>query len=328
MRNFFITLMTVTSMLLNQVPLALAADEVKKPDCNVAQDRLKCITEQGNSTTTTETDIPDGTVSNLPMSGNTTTTTMFGSAGAAGSGAYAQAQEAKNQANNTMMLAMAMAAMFAMQCGPRNPTACMLAAAAAAAAMMANSKKNQAQQLMNTLGNSGATTSTTDGSTDNANSAELDKVRDSLARKGYKINDDGSFVAPNGATVDSGMSDQSLANAGLNQSDINGVRSGLDKMKKDIKDKLANQEGDVSGASLGIGDTAMSGAYGSKGGTTSETGKGNPSAGADRMGLDRNPAAWDGFYSQYGDSLLGVAQSDIFLMVEKRVEKERVGMGH
>lgn len=320
MKNILITSLITIGMMSNTV--IAVADEVKTPDCNVAQDRLKCLTEQGSS----ETVIPEGTVSNLPMSGNTVNTINTANPGAAGSGVYTQAAEAKNQANNTMMLGLAMAAMFAMQCGPRNPTACMLAAAAAAAAMMAAGKKAEAQKLMNTLGNGGAgTTDTTSGTSDAVAEGDLAKVRDQLLKKGYKLNDDGSFTAPNGATVDAGMSDQSLANAGLDGTQTSSLRSQLDKLRKEMQDKLGTAN--ANGSANGLGDTAMSGAYGSKGGSTSETGKGNPNA-AERMALDRNPASWDGYFNQFGDSLIGVAQGDIFRMVEKRVDKERKGMGH
>jgi hypothetical protein len=204
----------------------------------------------------------------------------------------------------------------------------MLAAAAAAAAAMAASKKNQAQQLANTLGGSGAGSSTTTDSTqDAAQAAELQRIRDQMAAQGYKLNDDGSFTAPNGATVDAGLSESGLAGAGMDGTGIASVKSGIEKMRKDVQDKLnlASKDGAGSGAGAGDGSGGMSGAYGGGGKSTSETGKGNPNANGD---INRDPAAWDGFYKQYGDSLIGVAQNDIFMMVQKRVETERVKMGH
>jgi hypothetical protein len=49
---------------------------------------------------------------------------------------------------------------------------------------------------------------------------------------------------------------------------------------------------------------------------------------ADRTEVDKDPNKWSGFFTKFGDSQIGVAQSDIFLMVEKRVDSERKIMGH
>jgi hypothetical protein len=70
----------------------------------------------------------------------------------------------------------------------------------------------------------------------------------------------------------------------------------------------------------------LSGAYGGGDKRAGEAGRGAANGGP--QDISRDPAAWDGYYKQYGDSLIGVAQNDIFLMVQKRVEKERKGMGY
>lgn len=323
MRNILLTSLIAIGMFCNSV--AVMADEVKsgsQQECT-SDIKINCTVNTGNTTVTTNTNLPAGTVSNLPISGNTTTTTTY-NMGSGGSGAYAQAQEAKSQANTTMLLGIALAVAFGMQCGPHNPTACMLAAAAAAAAAMAAGKKAEAGKLMKELGTGeDSSTSDTQTTTDGGNNAEgqLAQINSDLANKGYKVNTNGSVTLPNGSTVDPSMSESSLQAAGLSNSDVSGIRAGLDKMRKDINDKLGKDEGQLNVASVDA--NAMSGAYGS----TPETGKGTPTAGADRMPLDRNPAAWDGFYKQYGDSLIGVGNSDIFMMVEKRVQVERKLMG-
>jgi hypothetical protein len=49
---------------------------------------------------------------------------------------------------------------------------------------------------------------------------------------------------------------------------------------------------------------------------------------SEKVSIDRDPAAWGGYFKQHGDSLIGVSQSDIFLMVHNRVQIERKAMGH
>lgn len=304
------------------------ADELKSNQCETA---INCTVTQGNTTTTTTTpqSTDGGSTLRRNSSGNTvvTTTTNYGSAGTAGTGAYSQAQDAKNQANTTMIAAFAMAAMLAAMCNPpHNITPCILAPLAALAGMMAGQKKNEAQKVMDNLGTSGTTDSatTTDSTTTDAeNAATLAKIKDDLAKKGVKMNGDGSTTLPNGATVASDLNNSSLKAAGLSDSQISSLRKDLDKMKKDINNG--------SGAGGVEYQDVASNAGGYDGGRTAVDGDREiASAGveADRTGIDKDNAnKWNGFFKQYGDSQIGVAQSDIFLMVEKRVDSERKIMG-
>jgi len=330
MRNLFITFFIFLGMLINS-HLVLADEVVNGSgnDCFTSDNQLLCRTQQGNSTSTQTTTIAPGTYSNLPMSGNTSTQTSYTALGGGGSGAYAQASQAKSASTAMAIAAGIMAAAFGSQCGPTNQQACVLAGVAAGAAILGMMKAKQAGDLMNTLGNSQTSSTTTDAantSTDQA-SAQVNATRDMLSKQGYKINADGSFTAPNGTAIDSGASSQNLAAAGLSNSDINGVQSGLADMRSQLASKVASV-GESTSTGNGVPDpSAMSGAYGGgpggKGGATSETGKGGASSGD----INRDPAAWDGYFKQYGDSLIGVGQNDIFMMVQKRVESERKIMG-
>lgn len=293
--------------------------------------RINCTITQGNTTTTTTTNQPEGTSSGRPMSGftSTTTSTLGTGLGDAGTGAYLQAQAAKQQAQSTMMMGLALGAMFLSQCGPRNPAACMLGAAALAAAAMAAGKKAQAQNLMNTLGtgqdsSTGPTTTTTTDSTDTSGQQLTDLTSD-LAKKGYKYGADGSITTPSGSVVAGDLNEKSVADAGFSSADNSSIQSGLDKMRKDMTSALKNADGAAEGESSAETANALSGAYGGDG-TPSGSGSGRGLATASKT-LDKNPEAWDGYYKQFGDSLIGVGNADIFLMVEKRVENERKLMG-
>ncbi len=308
------------------------ADELKSSTCETA---INCTVNQGDTTqttTTTETG-DDGSEIRRRSSGNTstttTTTTNYGSAGSAGSGAYTQAKDAKNQANMTMIAAFAMAAIMAAMCNPpTNVTPCILAPIAAIAGIMAGQKKNEAQKVMDSLGNpettTDSTTTTTDGTgtSDNADTS-VAAIKADLAKKGYKMNDDGTTTLPNGSTVASDLNAASLQAAGMSGSQISDIQSGLAKMKKDIADKAA--EGAATTADAGAGGDQYGGSGGGSGDSNDLSVAGSGVEG-ERTG-NRDPAAWTGFGKQHGDSLIGVAQADIFLMVEKRVESERKPMG-
>lgn len=329
MNNFLKSILSISLVLSS--PYA-SADELKSTTCETA---IECQVTQGNTTTTTSTSntLSDGTVIRRPSSGNTTTTTTttsnYGSAGGTGSGSYSQAQNAKNQANMTMIAAFAMAAMMAAMCNPpTNITPCILAPIAAIAGIMAMQKKNEAQKLMDNLG-TGSTQTTdtstdTDGSSDSAGdntAATVAAIKADLAKKGYKMNDDGTTTAPNGATIAANLSPSSLQAAGLSPGQISDVQNGLEKMKKDISDKASEGAG-AETAGVGAGD-GLGGGASDSGNELSVAGAGVE---AERSG-NRDPAAWTGFAKQYGDSQIGVAQADIFLMVEKRIENERKPMG-
>lgn len=323
--KYFIRTMLSLSLFFSS-PYGFAEEAKDNGQCETA---INCTVVQGNTTTTTTTPkyTPGGTQIVTNASGNTavTTTTNYGSAGTAGTGAYTQAQDAKNQANMTMIAAFAMAAMMAAMCNPpHNITPCILAPIAALAGMMAAQKKDEAQRVMDSLGTSGTTDSTTtdkttaDG-TDNS-AATLAKIKADLAKKGYKMNDDGSTTLPNGATVASDLNAQSLQSAGLSAAEISSINSGLDKMKKDLSKGNGTTVEEINTASadgFGSGRTPVD----------NDREIASSSVEAERTEVDKDPNKWSGYFKQFGDSQIGVAQSDIFLMVEKRVDSERKIMG-
>jgi len=319
MKKFLITLLYALSVL--QPTAALA--EVTNTDC---ESPLMCEMRKNNR--------PEGTNSDRPVTGFTETSTQsqFGTTGAAHSCAYAQAQEAKSQANTMMIAALAMAAIMFSQCGPHNQMACVLGAAALGAAAIGMSKKNDAQRLMNDLGTGQDTVARpeddenkeTDGNV--TSDGDVTAMQDKYKTKGYTVNSDGSVTLPNGNTVAGDFSEQGMLDAGMSKADASGVASGLAKMRDDIGKKgseVAGGAGGLSGASLERSSLdSMSG-----NGETASGGVGTSVNGANKVEATRDPASWDGYFKQYGDSLIGVGQNDIFSMVIQRVEKERKMMG-
>ncbi|MCB9072451.1 MAG: hypothetical protein H6623_02425 [Bdellovibrionaceae bacterium] len=305
-------------------------DEIKTA-CETA---INCTITNGNTTTTTATPgkSTGGTTINRGVSGmtTTTTTTNYGSAGAGGSGAYNQAQNAKNKASDTKAAAMAMAAAMMAACRPPYVIVpCILAPLAMMAAQTAGSKENDAQNVMNSLGVGGSTSGTTadtKGTTDSAQmNAELARIKADLAKKGVIANADGSTTLPNGQTVASNLNDQSLKAAGLSNSDINNLKSTLANMKKDLNgSKSATPELNTASVAGGYdGGRVRIDSEGDISGDTRKTASVDP----ERTQVDKDASKWQGFFTQFGDSQIGVAQSDIFLMIEKRVDQERKVMG-
>ncbi len=324
MKKIMFTQIVITITFLTQSTISFAQGTVSGSGtgCETAID---CTVSTGNTTTTTKTTNTAGTATIRPMSGATTTTvtTNYGSAGAADSGAYSQAEEARNQSNLMMVAAAGLGTMYASRCGSRNPRACMLAAAAFSAAGVANQKSQQASGLMNSLGNGGQS----DGSVDSAGvnttvASNLNKIKADLASNGYAVDESGNITMPNGSTVGGDLSEQSLKNAGMDGADANQLQKDLEAMRKEMRDKSG-----AAGAALLARDSGSTG-YGrisisSLDGSDKEM---TEQQEAERSGIDRDPASWTGFYKKFGDGLIGVSQSDIFLMVEKRVEKESMGM--
>lgn len=282
-------------------------------DC-VVRDNKRSSTSNSSSTTT------------APVANTVTTTTNFVSAGAENSGAYAQAAEAQSQSTIMMVAATGLAATYAARCGRSNRTACFLSMAAATAAGLAAGKASQAGGLMNSLGGSGQSEAQPDRSTtaDASVLANLNKIKADLADSGYTSDGNGNITMPGGSTVNSDLSEQSLKAAGLSDAEAASIQNELQAMRKDLRNK-AGSGGDSllasSSGSSGYGRVSIS----SLDGSDKEI-----SATAERTDIDssRDPASWGGFYKKFGDSVIGVDKSDIFLMVEKRVEKERTGMEH
>ncbi len=285
---------------------------------------INCTVSTGTTTSTT----PTGTV-NDQMTGAVTTTTNYGTDGSVGeenTGAYNQAESGKTQSIVMGVAAAALGTSYMMRCGTHNRTACYLGAAAFAAAGYAASKAMQSQDLMNDLGSSGSSTGTVDTSTvqDAALQKELNKLKADLVSQGYTVDDSGNITTPTGASVNGDLSPASLAAAGVSGKESSAIQQGLADMRKQLAEKVGAGAGDLvaqPSGSTGYGRVSISSLDGSQKETTAATE-------AERSGIDRDPAAWGGFFKQFGDGVIGVSHSDIFLMVEKRVDRERTGMGH
>jgi hypothetical protein len=293
---------------------------------------INCTVVTGTASSNT----PRGGVENQ-MNGAVTSTTNYGTDGTVGqqgTGAYTQAKKGKTQAIVMGVAAAALGTSYMIRCASSNRTACFLAAAAFTAAGYAASKAMQSQKLMNDLGTSGSTTGTVDTSTvqEAALQRELTKLKADLVRQGYTVDDTGNITTPSGTSVNGDLSPVSLAAAGVSGQESSAIQQGLEDMRKQLAEKAGAEAGIGAGigagdlvaqpsGSTGYGRVSISSLDGNQKETTSATE-------AERTGIDRDPAAWGGFFKQFGDGVIGVSHSDIFLMVEKRVDRERTGMGH
>lgn len=290
---------------------------------------INCTVTTGNKTVTTSTGTAPGTLNNNPMSGFTTvtTTTNYAAAGDAGSGAYTKAKEGKTQSLIMAAAAGVIAAQKWSQCSWRhNPRPCYLAIAATTAGALALGKAADSQQVMDSLGNDQRSQGTVDTSNtaDTSLMSDLNKLKADMASQGFTVDDSGNIKTPDGSTVNGDLSASSLTAAGMSAQDANALQKDLEQMRKELQKKVG-----ADGAAL-IAQPSGSTGYGrvsiaSLDGSQNETTNG---AEAERTGIDRDPAAWNGFFKKFGDGLIGVSHSDIFLMVEKRVETERTGMGN
>jgi hypothetical protein len=326
---------TISILAVSLLNISLSHAEVT----NGCETQINCTVTNGNTTTTTTTGTRDDAVSsNRGGSGITTTTktnsNTYGSVGSAGSGVYQQAQQAQNQANMAMMAGLAIAAAGLPRCGhPGGFGACIMGIAGLVAAGLSAGAAGRAQDLKNQLGgvDAGTPTTTTDSSTSTTGdvataAAQVEQLKADYAKKGYKINPDGSTTLPNGKTIDSNFSPSSMAAAGMSKDDINKVTAGLSNLKNPGSQASANGEG-MSVASADRGNGMIQGQVGTGPGDTSGFGNGGDASGVQASNIDRDPAAWAGFYKRFGDSIIGVPQTDIFLLIENRVEKERKIMG-
>lgn len=124
----------------------------------------------------------------------------------------------QNLGGGVQMMGLAMAGMFAKQCGPHNTFACVAAGLSAADAMMGSSAKSAAFQtgtyMDPTAG--GYDSNNTDNGADPVVQSQLQDVLHDLANQGYTLNEDGSVTGPNGQSYSSSdlASMQALQNAG------------------------------------------------------------------------------------------------------------------
>jgi hypothetical protein len=262
------------------------------------------------------------------MSNYTTSTTNFsdGTVGDANSGAYAQAKEGQTQSLIMGATAATLGQRYLSRCGSRNPTACYLGAAAMTAAGLAAVKAMESQGLMNGLGGdgSGQGTQDTSNTATSALTQQLNKLKADLTAQGFSVDENGNITNSSGKTVNGDLSPQSLADAGVSASDAGQIQAGLAEMRKQLKEQTG-----ANSAAL-VGQTTSSSGFGRVSISSLDDGQKETTAAteAERTGIDRDPAAWSGFFKKFGDGVIGVAQSDLFLMVEKRVEHERNGMGN
>lgn len=261
-----------------------------------------------------------------PIANTTTTTTNFVSAGEANSGTYEKAAQAQNTSMITTAVATAAAAQNWARCGRRSPTPCIIAAALTVTAGLAMQAAGQAGSLMNSLGGSGQAEGQVDRSTtaDASVLANLNKIKAGLEDMGYSADENGNIKLPSGSTVNSDLSEQSLKSAGLTEAEAAAVQNQLQALKKDLRDKAG------AGTDSLLASGSGSSGYGRVSISSLDGSDKEVSAVAERTDIDssRDPASWGGFYKRFGDSVIGIDKSDIFLMVEKRVEKERTGMEH
>lgn len=278
------------------------------------------------------------TVNTSSNTSNTGTTTQGSSetpyVGASNSGSYTQAANGRNQSTMMMVTALSMGASYASQCGHHNGRACMLAVAAFAAAGLANQGRNASTQVMRELGadDNMIANSETDGVrvSDTSLQKQLEDGLSTLAKNGYALDSQGNITLPNGSSVNGDLNAQSLKAAGMSNGDIGSIQAGLESMKKAMDEKSKQTGGEGSGGDLLASSQGSTGYNRVSISSLDKDGDGKTSQGveAERKGIDRDPSAWQGFYKQFGDSVIGVAHSDIFLMVEKRFERERQTMGH
>ena len=285
----------------------------------------------GSTTTTTTT--PGRTSSTRGESSNGSTSGTSGLTGN-GTGAYQQAQKAKDDANTKMIMGAAIAAMSLPGCMAKQVMSCVMMAAGIALAAFAKGKKDEAQDLQNNLGvastggsdtpGSTTTTSTSGNDAEGSNAeGQLNTLRGQLAGAGYTVGADGTITGPNGSQANAfGLSPAALKGMGMSQSDADRFASEFEKRAAEAAKKAP------------INVASSEGGGGSGGGSAAGVG-GDPSnapgantAKSEKTSIDRDPAAWAGYFKQHGDSLIGVSQSDIFLMVHNRVQIERKAMGH
>jgi hypothetical protein len=298
--------------------------EVVSGGTAVCETSGNCTGTSGTASTT-----PTGTVTDQ-MAGAVTKTTNYGTEGTVGqegTGAYTQAKAGKEAATAMAVVAGGFAVYYGSKCGLFNEPACLAAMAAGAAAAYALLRESQSQVVMSSLGNDGSTEGTEDTTTaaDSPLVKSLNKVKADLVTQGYSVDDNGNIKMPNGSTVDADLNPQSLSAAGMSSQDISRLQNDLANMRKEMNQKAGAGAGDVVAQSVG------STGYGRVSISSLDRNAGKEATAApeaERTGIDRDPAAWDGFFKKHGDGVIGVAHSDIFLMVEKRVDRERTGMGH
>lgn len=330
------TMLIVFCLQLMANPLVYAAQCETAIQCQVMQSSTnREVVSAGAANTNTANTAQPGRVTSsqrgISSAGTGTSGTPGANFGTGNSGAYQQAQQAKDDAAQKQMMGMMIAAASMPMCGPKNPYACILAAAGIALAALAGGKKNKAQNLQNQLGVGTAGTANTNGTSVASDAdggvgteGELTELKGKLAKNGYAVGEDGTITGPGGQSANAfNLNPSSLRGMGLNAKQAGEFASDFEKQAAEAGKKVGLKTASTGGDDSGGGASGM----GSFGMSSSEVAPTN-NAKVERTSLDRDPAAWAGFYKQHGDSLVGVAQGDIFLMIQNRIEIERKPMGH
>lgn len=285
--------------------------------------QINCQTTTGNTTVTKETQLrpTGGLVSETEGSGVTTVKTQYEEVGGAGDGVYDQAAGAESQSLAAQMLGTLIAATNLPSCGrPGGQAQCMLGMAGLGLAMMGAGGAASSQYTQDQMGTEGTTTDKTVGTTDTSIAGgDLNKLKADYAKAGYKTDANGNTVLPNGKSITGDMDKAALMTAGVSSADADKYLKGLKDLKAQVDEKLKTAQ--LASGAGGGGPGSIQGAVGSGGG--------DPSAESVQVasGDDRDPASWNGYYKKFGDSVIGVSQSDIFGLVENRVGIERKAMG-
>ena len=230
-------------------------------------------------------------------------------------GTFNNADQSKSDSSSTNIAGMIMGAMLMTQCGPTNPTACILAAMAFAdAAMSAGNGSNSgitgaAVGVQETPGDGAVPGDTTEVDFQ----VQLEKAQqnlDKLAAMGYKVDaGEGSITVPSGSTLsgDDFSSVEKLEAAGLSTAQANDL---VEKLGKKVKTRNLAKGGSGEGTSGARASTASvdDDANGNKSPVTSTSNKRR-----DLSSLAR----------RLGSDLVGVASANIFDLVERKYRNER-----
>jgi hypothetical protein len=322
--------MFLKSLFANFIFLAqISSAEIVSGNTSGCETLINCTVSSAQTSTTKS--LTGETNVNTQGSGATSTQSTYSSFGEAGSGAYSKAREAQNKANSTASAAADAAIGFWGICATRRGDwACPVAAVLTKASQNASNKAGEAGTFMRSIGADGSTQGSAGGGSappvDRELQSKINKLKADLANRGYNTDVSGNVTLPNGSTVDGDLNQQSLLASGMSQAEADQIAQGLAQAKQKLQDQLGKEGADSNGLlaksnSSGFGRVSIASLDGSE----KETAKATE---AERTGIDRDPAAWEGFYKKFGNSVIGVSHSDIFLMVEKRVEKERQGMGN
>lgn len=259
-----------------------------------------------------------------------------------GGGAYNEANNAQNSSNMFAMAGMGIAMMNLPKCGvPGGQAACAVGVAGIGLAALSNAKANEAASVKAAL--SGVSVQDQPGTGDQAAidtaniGNQLSQLQTDAAQKGISVGADGSVTLPNGESLTpSQMTAEGFQDAfGLSAEDAESAFAEFESAINKAKDSDGGGSGGAaSGLLAGLAEDAEAGEDLTETGYTAglrRKKKRDPASeeGAAIASLDlgQDDAQWSGVFKKYGTTKVGVKQSDLFRMVENRVNKERKRMG-